>query len=97
MLDILFYSLIGITVIQLLYYVVIFGKFSFAKVQKSNPKRIPVSVIVCAKNEGENVRKFIPLLAEQNYPDFEIVLIDDSSSDNTFSTVRRWIQQSPKS
>jgi glycosyltransferase involved in cell wall biosynthesis len=26
---------------------------------------------------------FIPLLAEQNYPDYEIVLIDDASSDAT--------------
>lgn len=93
MLDILFYSLIGITVIQLLYYVVIFGKFSFAKVQKSNPKRIPVSVIVCAKNEAENVRNFVPLLAKQDYPDFEIVLIDDSSSDETLDIFEEFEKQ----
>lgn len=93
MLDILFYSLIGITVIQLLYYVVIFGKFSFAKVQKSNPKRIPVSVIVCAKNEAENVRNFVPLLTKQDYPDFEIVLIDDSSSDETLDIFEEFEKQ----
>lgn len=69
--------------IQFLYYVVVFGKFAFSKPQKSTPKRIPVSVIVCAKNEQENVRRFVPLLAEQDYPDFEIVLIDDASSDDT--------------
>lgn len=69
--------------IQFLYYIVIFGKFSFAKPQALAPKRIPISVIVCAKNEEENVRKFVPLLAEQNYATFEIVLIDDASSDNT--------------
>jgi cellulose synthase/poly-beta-1,6-N-acetylglucosamine synthase-like glycosyltransferase len=33
------------------------------------------------QNEEENVN-FI-LLAEQNYPNFEIVLIDDASSDST--------------
>ena len=40
-------------------------------------------MIVCAKNEAENVSKFVPLLAAQNYPNFEIILIDDASIDNT--------------
>lgn len=79
----IFFIFIAVIIIQFLYYVVIFGKFSFAKLQPATPKRIPISVIVCAKNEEENVKKFIPLLAEQNYPQFEIVLIDDASSDNT--------------
>jgi glycosyltransferase involved in cell wall biosynthesis len=35
------------------------------------------------QNEEENVINFIPMLAEQNYPNFEIVLIDDASSDST--------------
>jgi len=83
MLTLLFCLFIAITFIQFLYYLVVFGKFSFGKPKKNNPKRIPVSVIVCAKNEEDNVAKFIPLLAEQNYPDYEIVLIDDASSDNT--------------
>ncbi|WP_310027553.1 glycosyltransferase [Flavobacterium arsenatis] len=83
MLPLLFYVFIGIVFIQFLYYIVVFGKFAFAKPKKNNLKRIPVSVIVCAKNEAENVAKFIPILATQNYPDFEIILIDDASSDAT--------------
>lgn len=93
MFNILFYGLISATVIQFLYYIVIFGKFAFAKTQGTNPKRIPVSVIVCAKNEAENVQKFVPLLAEQNYPDFEIVLIDDSSSDSTLELFEEFEKQ----
>jgi len=77
------YFFIAVVAVQLVYYLIVFGKFAFAKVQKSNPKRISVSVIVCAKNEAENVVRFIPLLAEQDYPDFEIILIDDASSDQT--------------
>lgn len=83
MLLITFCVFASIVFIQFLYYVIVFGKFAFSKPQKSTPKRIPVSVIVCAKNEEENVRKFIPILAEQDYPDFELVLIDDASSDGT--------------
>jgi glycosyltransferase involved in cell wall biosynthesis len=77
------YFFIAIVVIQLFYYLIVFAKFSFAKTQEIKAKNIPISVIVCAKNEEENVIKYIPLLAEQNYPDFEIVLIDDASSDTT--------------
>ena len=79
----IFCLFIAIVIVQFLYYIVIFGKFSFAKTQIGTPKRIPISVIVCAKNEQENVSKLIPLLVGQNYPQFEIVLIDDASSDNT--------------
>lgn len=83
MLEILFYVFIGIVFIQFLYYIGVFSRFSFAKPLQNTPKRIPISIIVCAKNEEENIQKFLPLLFEQNYPDFEVILIDDSSSDAT--------------
>lgn len=79
----LFCLFVTIVVVQFLYYIVVFGKFAFAKPQTGTPKRIPISVIVCAKNEEENVKNLISLLLEQNYPQFEIVLIDDASSDAT--------------
>lgn len=93
MLLFLFCLFIVVVVIQFLYYVVFFGKFSFAKRQSQTPKRIPISVLVCAKNEAENVKKFVPILAEQNYPDFEIVLIDDASSDETLDLFEEFEQQ----
>ncbi len=43
----------------------------------------PISVIVCAKNEAENIAEFLPKILEQNYSDFEVVLVDDQSKDNT--------------
>ncbi|MEZ7497192.1 glycosyltransferase [Flavobacterium sp. Arc3] len=95
MLIIILYFFIVVVAIQLSYYLGIFGKFSFAKEQKTTPKRLSVSVIVCAKNEEENVVNFIPLLAEQNYPDFEIVLIDDASSDGTLDIFEDFEKQYP--
>jgi glycosyltransferase involved in cell wall biosynthesis len=93
MLLVLFFLFIAVILIQFLYYVVFFGKFSFAKPQTSTQKRIPISVIVCAKNEEENVKNFVPLLANQNYPDFEIVLIDDASSDETLEIFEEFEKQ----
>lgn len=45
--------------------------------------REPVSVLVCAKNEAENLRKNIPLLLSQDYYKFQIVVVDDCSTDDT--------------
>lgn len=89
----IFCLFVAVVVVQFLYYIVIFGKFSFALPQTATPKRIPVSIIVCAKNEEENVKKLVPLLAEQNYPNFEIVLIDDASSDNTLEIFEEFEKQ----
>jgi glycosyltransferase involved in cell wall biosynthesis len=93
MLTIILYFFIAIVVVQLFYYLIVFAKFSFAKAQEISSKNIPISVIVCAKNEEENVIKYIPLLLEQNYPDFEIVLIDDASSDNTLEVFEEFEKQ----
>jgi glycosyltransferase involved in cell wall biosynthesis len=95
MLTFILYFFLLVVAIQILYYLFIFGKFSFAKVQKSTPKKIPISVIVCAKNEAENVIRFIPLLAEQEYPDYEIILIDDASSDATLEIFEEFEKQYP--
>ena len=95
MLIIILYFFIFIVAVQILFYLGFFGKFAFAKAQKITPKKIPISVIVCAKNEEENVTNFIPLLAEQNYPDFEIVLIDDASNDNTLAIFEDFEKQYP--
>jgi len=93
--DIVFYVFIGITVIQVLYYLGVFSRFAFAQKQLSKPKRVPISVIVCAKNQEDNVKKFVPILARQNYPTYEIVLINDASSDDTLEVFKEFAKQYP--
>jgi glycosyltransferase involved in cell wall biosynthesis len=95
MLILILYFFIAVVAIQLSFYLGVFGKFAFAKAQKATPKKISISVIVCAKNEEENLANFIPLLAEQDYPDFEIILIDDASSDNTLEVLEGFEKQYP--
>ncbi|MBC7908434.1 MAG: poly-beta-1,6 N-acetyl-D-glucosamine synthase [Rhodospirillaceae bacterium] len=46
--------------------------------------RLPfVSILVPCFNEGDNVRETIGALLEQNYPDFEVIAINDGSRDDT--------------
>ncbi|WP_114757322.1 glycosyltransferase [Flavobacterium sp. AG291] len=93
MLNIIFYVFIAVVVTQLVYYLIIFGKFAFAQAQEITPKKVPVSVIVCAKNDAEKVKNLVPVLAEQDYPDFEIVLIDNASSDETLDIFEEFEKQ----
>lgn len=46
-------------------------------------KKQGVSVIICAKDEEENLRKFLPLVLAQKYPDYEIIVVNDGSTDGT--------------
>lgn len=95
MLNIIFYVFAAITLIQIAWYLGILGKFSFAKPQAITPKKIPVSVIVCIKNNIEEAQRLIPALAAQEYPDFEIVLVDNASGDETIDILEGFGKQYP--
>ena len=43
----------------------------------------PLSVIICARNEADNLRKILPTILEQDYPQFEVIVINDASTDET--------------
>ena len=86
-LDIIFYAFLIVVSIQIAYYLIIFSKFSFSNPQSNTPKNISISVIVCAKNEAENLKLFIPLIANQDYSNFEIILVNDASIDNTLNVM----------
>jgi cellulose synthase/poly-beta-1,6-N-acetylglucosamine synthase-like glycosyltransferase len=43
----------------------------------------PVSVIICAKDEAENLRQYLPFVLDQDYPNFEVIVVNDGSTDDT--------------
>ncbi|RZJ87287.1 MAG: glycosyltransferase, partial [Chryseobacterium sp.] len=43
----------------------------------------PISVIICARNEIANLKQFLPQILDQDYPDFEVVVVNDRSWDGT--------------
>lgn len=50
----------------------------------SNAIAEPVSVIICAKNEDDNLTEFLPKILTQEYPlEFEVIVVNDCSDDNT--------------
>ena len=47
----------------------------------------PISVIICAKNEDEHLTEFLPKVLTQNYPEFEVIVVNDCSFDNTENVI----------
>jgi len=43
----------------------------------------PISVVICARNEVKNLEQNLPAILEQQYPDFEVVVVNDRSWDGT--------------
>lgn len=48
----------------------------------------PVSVIICARNESDNLRRFLPLVLEQNYTNYEVIIVNDGSCDDTEDVIK---------
>jgi cellulose synthase/poly-beta-1,6-N-acetylglucosamine synthase-like glycosyltransferase len=74
-------SLVSISAL-LFYYFYFFIKLYLYKSTESSFSH-PVSIIVCAKNELNNLRKKLPLILEQNYFNFEVIVVNDHSSDES--------------
>jgi chlorobactene glucosyltransferase len=51
-----------------------------------------VSIIVPVRNEEKYISKCLDSLLNQRYPNFEIIVIDDSSSDGTWDIVQRYTE-----
>ena len=76
------------TVVQLLFWLFIFSKLAFWNKKSDYLAGVadfeqPVSIVICAHNEAENLRKNLPFVIHQAYPRFEILLINDASTDDT--------------
>ncbi len=55
----------------------------------------PMSVIVPVRDEAANLPALLAALTRQTHPHYEIVLVDDASTDVTPALVRTWQQRHP--
>ncbi len=54
-----------------------------------------VSVIIAARNEAENLTKYLPLWLQQKAANFEVIVVDDRSWDGTYDLVSELQEQYP--
>lgn len=94
-----FFFGIGV-IIQLVYLLVIFGRTAwFKSITKSSKNQIPeegVTVLVAAHNEFQNLRILIPRLFEQDYPKFDVMVVNDRSTDRTKRLLEEMMALYPK-
>jgi cellulose synthase/poly-beta-1,6-N-acetylglucosamine synthase-like glycosyltransferase len=96
MASILFGLLLAVTAIQILFWTMGIARLVAHRDIPVGKNELPVSLVICARNEAENLRKHLSLWLEQDYPDFEIILVDDSSTDDTPVILGEMQQQYPQ-
>ncbi|HND46402.1 MAG TPA: glycosyltransferase, partial [Chitinophagales bacterium] len=79
----IFSFIIILLLFQITYYLFFLYYFNKKSQLDSTTYTPSISVIICAKNEAENLKNNIPKIAQQTYSDFEIIVIDDNSTDKT--------------
>ncbi len=81
---------------QMIYY----GYFYLPFLLKTSSKKtkIPhspqaVSIIIAARNEADNLKAFLPTVLEQQYPTFEVIVVNDRSEDNSSKVLDEFKQK----
>lgn len=97
----LLWFLFGIgVIIQLVYLLMIFGRTawfkSFNKSSKNQNPEEGVTVLVAAHNEFQNLKVLIPKLFEQDYPKFDVMIVNDKSTDRTKRLLEEMMEIYPK-
>lgn len=79
------YAFFAVALIQFVYWLIVFTRFAFKKPHVTQRADLlpPVSVIVVGRNEEENFRQNLPGILLQDYPQFEVIAVNDQSIDGS--------------
>ena len=90
--------LVGVLVLVFAYEVYFYVRYMRIRSQKSDVRsqkseQPGVSVLVCARNEGYNLKAYVQSLLTQDYPVFEVILVNDGSEDDTRAVMEDYASQ----
>ncbi len=91
--------IIHLIVFQLVQLVVILSNLAVLHRSRRHayPDELPkVSILVPARNEEQNVGRCIESLLAHDYPSFEVLVLDDQSTDGTLAILRQMAESQPK-
>jgi glycosyltransferase involved in cell wall biosynthesis len=81
--------------VQLFYYGFFFIRFAFYKERPSLSKIEGVSVVICARNEYRQLEENLPIILTQDYPEFEVVVVNHASEDESSFLLSQMAEQYP--
>jgi len=73
--------------LSLIYFLLLSVLYKFKGQKGDGRKTIPVSVIIAAKDEEDNLKLFLPSILAQVYDQFEVIVINDNSTDATLEVL----------
>jgi biofilm PGA synthesis N-glycosyltransferase PgaC len=82
-------------IIQMFYYWGVFSRLAFYKNKQKPNQYKSISIIICAKNEYTNLKKNLAFFLEQDYPDYEVVVVNDCSDDDSEYLLRAFSDKYP--
>jgi glycosyltransferase involved in cell wall biosynthesis len=85
----LVYVFLGSLAIQLCYYLFFYLRLYFVREYPQKLDLPPITVIICARNEAENLEKFLPAVLTQDYPEFQVVVVNHASTDDSETVLAR--------
>jgi len=94
MINILFAATLVSLGLLLFYYAYFFLKLNTYKSSVSTFSE-PISIIVCAKNEFKKLKDKLPLILNQDYPNYEVIVVNDQSVDDTAVLLKEFEKQYP--
>lgn len=73
----------AIFLVQILYYWGFFWRLGRHRNNTVTSKKPGVSVVICAHNEYHHLKESLPLFLEQDYPEYEVLVVNHASDDDT--------------
>jgi biofilm PGA synthesis N-glycosyltransferase PgaC len=70
--------------------------YNFTKKKEEKDKFLKISIIIPAYNEEVTISSCIKSMLSLNYPGYEVIVVDDGSSDNTFNEAMKFSQERVK-
>lgn len=88
----LFSSLVVVlTAVHVMIWGTLIGNIIYLRKRRTRRKPDPpptVSILIPARNEEDNLRRLLPSLFSQTYASFEVVVVDDGSTDATWDVLQ---------
>lgn len=79
--------------VQISYIWLVFARLAFYKPQNDKRMEKPVSVVITSKDDYYFLKKYLPIILTQDYPDYEVVLVNDHSDDETDDFLKQLADQ----